>query len=314
MDYKDYYKTLGVEKTASADEIKKAYRRLARKYHPDVSKEPDAAVRMSDVNEANTVLSDPEKRAAYDQLGARTHAQAGQDFRPPPNWDAGFEFSGAGPGFDGGDFDAGQFSEFFEQMFGGQARASRGGSRAGGAGGGPRRGQDHHAKIELDLVDAYEGAERNIALRSVDGERELAVRIPKGVREGQHIRLAGRGGPGHGGGEAGDLLLEVAFRPDPRWRADGRDVHQRVPVAPWEAALGAAVTVHTPSGPTEVSVPPNSRAGRKLRLKGRGIPSREPGDLYLELEIATPPATSDAQREAYERLATAFPGYDPRRG
>ena len=225
MEFKDYYKVLGVDKGATEADIKKAYRKLARKYHPDVSKEPDASARMAEVNEANAVLSDPEKRTAYDQLGSQTHARAGHDFRPPPNWDAGFEFSSR-PG------EEAEFSDFFEQLFGHAARqrsAHAGAARARQSV--PVRGDDHHAKIELELLDAYTGAQRTISLRSArldeDGnvrneERHLEVSIPKGVREGQHIRLAGRGGPGFNGGPAGDLLLEVVFKPDTRWRAEGR--------------------------------------------------------------------------------------------
>ena len=318
MEFKDYYKILGVEKTATEQDIKKAYRKLARKYHPDVSKESDAAVRMSEVNEANAVLSDPEKRAAYDELGTQTHARAGQEFRPPPNWDAGFEFSGAAPQGEG------DFSDFFEELFGRARRGQQRGAGPGGAGGqrAAMRGEDHHAKIELDLLDAYHGAERTISLRSarlddeghvVNEDRHLQVKIPKGVREGQHIRLAGRGSPGFSGGPPGDLLLEVVFKPDPRWRAEGRDVYQRLPLAPWEAALGAAVEVHTPSGDAEVTVPAGWKPGRKLRLKGRGIPGNEPGDLYLELAIALPPADNDAARAAYKAMGQAFPNFDARR-
>lgn len=317
MEFKDYYKVLGVDKAATEDEIKKAYRKLARKYHPDVSKETNAAARMAEVNEANAVLSDAEKRAAYDELGRQPHARAGHDFRPPPNWDAGFEFSSGGPGGDG------QFSDFFEELFGHAARQRGARTRAGGARQSmPIPGEDHHAKIELDLLDAYAGAQRTIALRGahldaqghvVNDERHLEVSIPKGVRPGQHIRLAGRGGPGFNGGPAGDLLLEVVFKPDPRWRAEGRDVYQRVALAPWEAGLGASVVVATPSGDAEVQVPAGWKPGRKLRLKGRGIPGREPGDLYLELEIALPTPETDAQRAAYAALAQAFPGFDARR-
>ena len=271
---------------------------------------------MAEVNEANTVLSDPEKRAAYDELGRQPHAAPGREFRPPPNWDAGFEFSSGGG-------DGAGFSDFFEELFGHAARQRS--TRHGPAGGRqamPVPGEDHHAKIELDLLDAYAGAQRTIALRSarlddaghvVNEERHLEVSIPKGVREGQHIRLAGRGGPGFNGGPPGDLLLEVVFRPDPRWHAEGRDVHQRVALAPWEAALGGAVVVATPSGDAEVQVPAGWKPGRKLRLKGRGIPGREAGDLYLELEIAVPPPETDAQRAAYAALAQAFPGFDARR-
>ena len=337
MEFKDYYKTLGVAKTASADEIKKAYRKLARKHHPDVSKAPDATARMAEVNEANDVLADPEKRLAYDSLGNAPHAQDGREFRPPPNWDAGFEFSSDHGG--AGRAGAGDHSDFFEQLFGRAARSQHGQARGQARGpahgatfsdgdfGGPpmaARGGNHHARIELDILDAYDGADRTIVLRSahlaedgnvVNDERNLHVKIPKGVFEGQHIRLAGRGSPGTGGAPAGDLLLEVVFKPDARWRAEGRDVHQRVPVAPWEAALGATATVHTPGGETSVSVPAGWKPGRKLRLKGRGIPgsgSQEAGHLYLELVLALPSAETDEARAAYAAMASAFPHFDPR--
>ncbi len=315
MEFKDYYKTLGVEKSATEQDVKKAFRKLARKYHPDVSKEADAAARMASINEANAVLSDPEKRAAYDELGTQTHARGGQDFRPPPNWDAGFEFTNGGRR--GGD--EGEFSDFFEQMFGRTARSQRAQPRGGPPPSMP--GDDHHAKIELDLLDAYHGAERTISLRGahldengkvVNDERQLQVKIPTGVREGQHIRLAGRGGAGFAGGAAGDLLLEVVFKPDTRWRAEGRDVYQRLALAPWEAALGASVVVTTPGGDAEVTVPAGWKQGRKLRLKGRGIPGKDPGDLYLELEIALPAADTDAARTAYTAMATAFPNFNAR--
>ena len=322
MDFKDYYKTLGVAKTANADEIKKAYRKLARKHHPDMSKAADATERMAEVNEANDVLSDPEKRVAYDSLGSGPHAQDGREFRPPPNWDAGFEFSDAGDGGGHG----GDHSDFFEQLFGRAARSQRSRGRGDDFGGAPQpmRGSDHHARIELDILDAYVGADRTIVLRSarldeagqvVNEERQLEVKIPKGVFEGQHIRLAGRGSPGTGGAPAGDLLLEVLFKPDARWRAEGRDVHQRVPVSPWHAMLGATIAVRTPGGETEVNVPAGWKAGRKLRLKGRGIPgsgAAEAGNLYLELELALPPADTDEARAAYAAMARAFPAFDPR--
>ena len=324
MEFKDYYQTLGVAKTATAEEIKKAYRKLARKYHPDVSKEANASQRMSEINEANAVLSDPEKRAAYDDLGQRAQyghggAGTGSGFQPPPNWDAGFEFTGNGTGGD-----AGEFSDFFEQLFGRAARAQRSGHAGrGGAGFGAaaQRGEDHHAKIELDLLDAYQGSERTITLRGahldaqgqvVHDERSLQVKIPKGVRAGQLIRLVGQGSPGIGGAPAGNLFLEVHFTPDARWRVEGADVYQPLPLAPWEAALGASVEVDTPTGTVEVTVPAHSRPGRKLRLKGRGIPSATPGDLYLELDIAQPAADSDSARAAYAALAKAFPHFNPR--
>lgn len=317
MEFKDYYAALGVAKTASADEIKKAFRKLARKYHPDVSKEADASARMAAVNEANAVLSDPEKRAAYDALSERR--PPGDDFQPPPGWDEGFEFSGAGRGMGAGagagrGGEEGDFSEFFAHLFG-QARA-RQAQRARAA----QRGEDHHAAIGVDLRDSYEGATRELHLRAprldesghvVLDERTLQIRIPKGVREGQQIRLAGQGSPGLGGAPAGDLFLDVRFNPDPRFRVDGRDVTQTVPVAPWEAALGGSIQVETPSGRVQVGVPANSAGGRKLRLKGRGLPSDPPGDLYLELQLVLPPADSPRARELYEAMARDL-SFDPR--
>ncbi|QXL83386.1 DnaJ C-terminal domain-containing protein [Comamonas sp. NLF-1-9] len=318
MEFKDYYKILGVARDAGSDEIKKAYRRLARKYHPDVSKEADAAARMAEVNEANAVLSDPEKRAAYDALGsAGAHAGA-QGFRPPPHWDAGYEFSDA-PGGAGG-MDEAQFSDFFEQLFGRAAQARRGQGRASGSS--AQRGADHHARIELDLRDAYQGGERLLTLQGarldaqghlVHEERQVQVSIPKGVREGQLIRLSGQGGPGLNGAPAGDLFLEVLFKPDARWRTQDRDVYLSVPVAPWEAELGGPIEVRTPGGATvQVTVPARFKSGRKLRLKERGIPAATPGDLYLELQVALPPAETPAQQQAYRALAEAFPQFAPR--
>lgn len=325
MEFKDYYQILGVEKNASADEIKKAYRKLARKYHPDVSKEVDAAQRMAEINEAHTVLSDAEKRKAYDQLGAQAYAQgmgAGGHYQPPPNWDSGFSFSEGPGGFSGfgGGAEEG-YSEFFEHLFGraAHARRARDTSASGAA---SMRGEDQHAAIELDLSEAYQGAEHTITLqghaldaqgRIVAQPRTLHVKIPKGVYEGQMIRLAGQGGPGHGGAAAGDLLLQVRLRADPRWRAEGKDVYQRLRLAPWEAALGGSVRVGTPGGTlVDVNVPAGSGSGRKLRLKGRGIPATHPGDLYLEIEPAIPGAVTDQQRDAWQTLARAYPGFDPR--
>ena len=307
MEFKDYYQTLGVAREATADEIKKAFRRLARKYHPDVSKEADAEARMKEVNEAYTVLSDAEKRAAYDQLGR--DYQAGQEFRPPPNWDAGFEFSGREFGGGGADF-----SDFFAELFG-RGRAGGRGARF------DARGEDHHARILIRLEDAYQGASRVITLRvpTVDEqghvtmtEHNLNVRVPKGVREGQVLRLAGQGSPGIGEGQAGDLFLEIHFEPHPRFRVEGSDVYATLRVAPWEAALGAKVKASLPVGAVEVSVPEGSQNGRKLRLKGRGVPSAPPGDLYLVLEVVLPPATSAKARELYQAMAREL-AFDPRR-
>lgn len=309
MEFKDYYASLGVPRTATQDEIKNAYRKLARKYHPDVSKEPNAEARFKEMGEAYKVLKDPETRAAYDQVGSQW--QGGQEFRPPPNWDAGFEFSGRDSG------DSGEYSDFFEALFGrragrAQPHAARQPMRA--------RGQDHHAKVEIELTDAYHGAQRSIVLHmpALDGqghvgtrERTLDIHIPKGVREGQHLRLSGQGGPGLGGGGAGDLYLEITFRPHPHYRIDGRDVYFDLPLAPWEAALGGSVTAPTPEGSVHLSIPPGSIAGRKLRLKGKGIPGNPPGDLYAVLTIALPPANDDHAREAYRAMAQAF-DFNPR--
>ncbi|OWW19663.1 DnaJ C-terminal domain-containing protein [Noviherbaspirillum denitrificans] len=311
MEFKDYYQTLGVDKDATADDIKKTFRRLARKYHPDVSKEPDAEARMKELNEAFAVLSDPEKRAAYDQLGHRY--QAGQDFHPPPDWDAGFEFSGRG--FSG--TESADFSDFFSELFG--ARMGR--AHAGG-GHFHARGEDHHAKIMLDLEDAYAGAVRTLTLRvprvdaqgrTVLAEHALEVRIPKGVREGQLIRLSGQGSAGLGGGPPGDLYLEVHFKPHARYRVEGRDVYATLPVAPWEAALGGGVKASLPDGAVEVCIPAGSQSGRKLRLKGRGIPGTPPGDLYLVTEVVLPPADSPKARALYEQMAREL-AFDPRQG
>ena len=313
MEFKDYYQILGVGRDATQDEIKRAYRKLARKYHPDVSKEPDAEARFKEVGEAYEVLKDPEKRAAYDQLGANW--KAGQDFRPPPDWDQGFEFHGGG--FT--DADAAGFSDFFESLFG---RGGFGSSRRAGAyrQGFRARGEDTHARILIDLEDAYHGATRSITLKHTelgpDGrpqvkERTLNVRIPKGVRQGQSIRLAGQGGAGIGGGPAGDLYLEIEFKPHPFYKVEGKDVYLELPVAPWEAALGAVVKVPTPAGAVDVKIPPNSSGGRKLRLKGRGIPAREPGDFYVVLQIALPKADTETARKAYEDCKKAL-DFNPR--
>jgi curved DNA-binding protein len=310
MQFKDYYAIMSVARDASPDDIKRAYRKLARKYHPDVSKEADAEVRFKDLGEAYEVLKDPEKRAAYDQLGK--DYRPGQEFRPPPDWDGGFEYAdGAGSGQG--------FSDFFEELFARRAAGSRRGA-------GPRgaqmhaRGQDHHARVLIDLEDAINGATRRITLEmpELDSEgylrtrqRELSVRIPAGVREGQQIRLSGQGAPGLGTGTAGDLYLEVSFRPHRLYRVDGRDLYFDLPVAPWEAALGATVQVPTPGGSVGLKVPPGSATGRKLRLKGRGIPGQPPGDLYAVLQIVLPPANDEAARASYAAFAQAF-DFNPR--
>lgn len=306
MQFKDYYQTLGVARDASADDIKHAYRRLARKYHPDLNKEADAEARFKEIGEAYEVLKDAEKRAAYDDVGKRWQPGAEQ---PPPDWNSGYEFQG-------GDAGAGGFAEhsdFFEALFG--RRGAQAHRRA------PPRAQDHHAKVVIDLADAYRGASRSIRLQmpTIDAqglmslsERTLDVAIPAGVREGQHLRLAGQGAPGFDGAPAGDLYLEIAFRAHPYFRVDGRDVYVDLPVAPWEAALGAGVDVPLPDASVvQLSVPAGSAQGRKLRLKGKGIPGKTPGDLYVVLQIAMPPAPDEAQRRAWAELARLH-AFNPR--
>jgi curved DNA-binding protein len=307
MKFKDYYETLGVARGATPDDVKHAYRRLARKFHPDVSKDADAEARFKELGEAYAVLKDPEKRAAYDQMGSQW--KTGQEFQPPPGWDAGFEFSGR----DFGAGTGGDHSEFFEALFGRHFGAGRQAH-------GHAAGRDHHARVLIDLGDAYRGARRAVSLRmpvrDAQGrvamqERTLEVGIPRGVRAGQHLRLAGQGAPGAAGAAAGDLYLEIAFKPEARFRVDGRDVYLDLPLAPWEAALGATVDAPTPEGPVQLTIPPASAAGRQLRLKGRGIPGTPPGDLYVVLGIALPPADSAAAREAYCAMAKAF-DFNPR--
>lgn len=326
MEFKDYYKIMGVARGASQDEIKRAYRQLARKYHPDVSKEPDAEIRFKELGEAYEVLKDPEKRTAYDQLG--TNWKADQEFRPPPDWNAGFEFSGRGFPGGGPGGNGAQYSDFFESLFGQSFRQNYGGGHAsthrGGRGGGAsfhRPGEDHFAKILIDLEDSYRGATRTIMLKvpQVDSEGHVSTRehqlnviIPRGIRAGQHIRLAGQGAPGAGQGKPGDLYLEIEFRPHPHYRIDGGDVYLDLPLAPWEAALGATVKTPTPNGIVELKIPTDSVAGRKLRLKGRGIPGKTPGDLFVVLQLVLPPATNDAAKESYRNMAEQFKSFNPR--
>jgi curved DNA-binding protein len=320
MEFKDYYAIMGVPRDATAEQIKQAYRRLARKYHPDVSKEPDAEARFKEVGEAYEVLRDPARRAAYDQLLKGGYRQ-GQPFRPPPDWGTGFEFSEA-PGEEAFVFE-GDPSEFFEALFG---RGVFGGARHRAGGRGFRssgRGRDHHARVVIDLDASLEGGTRTLTLRVPEWdeegrprlrERTLNVRIPRGIQAGQHIRLAGQGGQPPGGGAPGDLLLEVAFAPHPLLRPEGRDLHMDLPVAPWEAALGASVFVPLPGSPVELKLPPGSKSGTRLRLRGRGLPAHPPGDLYVTLQVVLPPPDSAAVRSAYEALREAARGFDPRAG
>ena len=326
MEYKDYYKIMGLERSATADEIKKAHRKLARKFHPDVSKEKDAEARFKDLSEAYEVLRDPEKRASYDQLG--TQWRAGQDFRAPPDWNAGTEQAGRGFdwGFDGKSTGQGaEFSDFFETLFSqGFADPARGKrARATRATASRAKGEDHHAKIVIALEDAYLGASKTISLRLSDdaqgrGEKmhQVSFNVPRGIRAGQQIRLAGQGAPGAGGGSPGDLYLEVAFSApaagSPGYRVDKHDVYLDLPVAPWEAALGAQVEAPTPAGSVELTIPPGSSSGRKLRLKSRGIPASTPGDFYFVLQVVLPPAATEAEKAFYKDMAKQFKAFQPR--
>lgn len=315
MEYRDYYKVLGVARTATAEDIKKSYRRLARKYHPDVSKEKDAEQKFKEVQEAYEVLKDPEKRAAYDQLGSGW--KSGQQFRPPPDWASGFEFSGgARPRGAGGAhvFEEGNFSDFFSSLFGGASPFAEAGRRQQG-------GRDHHARIDIDLEEAFGGGTRTLDLKrpevKADGTLELRshtvrVTIPAGVSDGRLIRLAGQGEAAPGGGRAGDLYLEVHVRPHRLYQLDGRDVTLTLPVAPWEAALGATVAVPTLGGAVEMQIPAGAQSGQKLRLRGRGLPGQPPGDAYVQLKVVLPPANSAEARAMYEDMRAKLAGFDPR--
>ncbi|HBD19198.1 MAG TPA: cytochrome C biogenesis protein [Arenimonas sp.] len=290
MQFKDYYDTLGVEPTAGEAEIKTAYRRLARKYHPDVSKEKGAEERFKAINEAYEVLRDKEKRAAYDQLKAQGY-RPGEEFRPPPDFGAG-GFGGNGFRFEQ-DFGGGGFSDFFESLFGGR---------------GPGRGRpeppgDTRAKLAIPLELAYAGGKQRI---EVDG-RKLEVNIPAGIQPGQVIRLAGQGQRG------ADLKLEIDYRPHGEFEVDGRNVLYTLPLAPWQAALGATVSVPTLGGAVELRVPADSDTGRKLRLRGRGLPGKPAaGDQIVEIEVRAPKAATEAQKALYQQMAEAF-DFDPRK-
>ncbi len=302
MEYKDYYKMLGLGREATQDEIKRAYRKLARKFHPDISKDTDAEQKFKEIGEAYEVLKDPEKRAAYDQFGSGW--KQGQEFKPPPNWDAGFsgaDFSGA---------ESFGYSDFFTNLFGG-------GTFQSGRTTFHASGQDEHAKVVISLADACRGATRMFTLTRpevdksghlVNRQHTISVTIPKGVVEGQRIRLKGQGLPGMGGGASGDLYLEISFSDHPYFHAENRDIHLVLPVTPWEAALGATVEAPTLAGKVKVKVPAGSQSGSKLRLKGKGLCSAsKSGDLYITLKIMTPKATTEEQKKLYEQMAKAMP-------
>jgi curved DNA-binding protein len=311
LKFKDYYDILGVSRNATQDEIQRAYRKLARKYHPDVNKEPGAEEKFREINEAYEVLKDPEKRAKYDQLGS--HWQAGQDFRPPPGWDVHFDFGG-GPGqsefFWSG---SGDFSDFFEMLFG-RSGFGRSRSAAGTQTGGVWRqpGADREAVLRISLEDAYHGAVKTLTLppeaSGIAGAgrpgKTLEVKIPKGILPGQKIRLAGQGQEGMGGARPGDLYLKVELEPHPVYRLEGRDLYMDLPITPWEAALGAEVPVKTLSGTYSLKVPAGSQSGQKLRLRGKGMPNPKgaPGDLYAVLKIVVPKKLSKEEKDLFRRL------------
>ena len=311
MQYKDYYDILGVPRDADGAAIKRAYRKLARKYHPDVSEEADAEERFKEVQEAYEVLKDADKREAYDRLGSNW--REGDPFTPPPGW-------GQDPGGHGGGFRGGaDFSDFFASIFGAEPGAGPGGDARGGF---QMRGEDRSARISIRLEDAYAGATRAFSFVTTEigarGEAQqvrktVNVTIPKGVTEGQRIRLAGQGGAGFGGGPAGDLFLEIEFEPHAIFHAQGRDIHVELPVAPWEAALGAKIKTPTLGGTVELSIPPGTQSGRRLRLAGRGLPGKVTGDQYATLRIVTPPAATEEQRALYRRMAELMP-FEPRAG
>jgi curved DNA-binding protein len=317
MDYKDYYKALNVAKDASQEEIKRAYRKLARKYHPDVNKDPKAELKFKEINEANEVLGDAEKRKAYDSFGSNW--QAGQEFRPPPEWNTRQQRGG----FSSQQASSEHFSDFFESLFGGGRGDFTTEDFSQFGRGQHDRGNDLHAKVAITLEDSYHGAKRTITLnRSVgDGDggltiqpQSLHVTIPKGVIEGQQIRLEGQGDVGYGRGARGNLFLEIVFEKHPHFTINKRDIYLVLPVTPWEAALGSTIAVPTLGGHVDLKLPANSQTGRKLRLKGRGLSSKtQVGHQYVTLAVHTPPAETPEQKDLYEKMAKLMP-YNPRSG
>ena len=324
VQYKDYYQVLGVPRGASAEDIRKAFRKLARQYHPDVAKDKKVAEeKFKEINEANEVLSDPEKRQRYDQLGANW--KQGAEFRPPPGGpgrarrsrgagdgsgqpaDAEFHFGGTG------------FSDFFEQMFGASRDFKAGGSPFGERAGEyemQARGQDLEADLLITLDELLRGSVRSLTLRrgSDDARPEtLQVKIPAGVREGQQLRLAGRGHPGSGGGPAGDLLLRVRYAKHPDFRVEHDELYCDVDLAPWEAVLGATISIRTLDGPVQIRIPAGTQTGHRLRLRGRGMPliNDGRGDLYCVIRLQVPEKLTDAERELWEKLAKESP-FNPR--
>ncbi len=312
MKYKDYYQILGVERNASADDIKKAYRKLAHKYHPDVSKEPNAKEKFQEIGEANETLKNPEKRAAYDQLGSGY--QPGQDFRPPPGWETQFSQGGGGEHFSFDDVD-------LADLFAGLSSGRRGGGARGG-GKFPIPGQDFEVAAPITLEQAARGTELDINLSVPEyGEngvprrvpRTFKARIAKGASEGQRLRLPGKGGKGMNGGRDGDLWLNITLAPHPLFRPDRHDLYVDLTLAPWEAVLGASVEVPTLDGAVRLKVPGGTRAGQKLRLAGRGLPKPHggAGDLYAVVQIVVPTHPSEGEKALWKQLAEET-SFDPR--
>lgn len=310
MEFKDYYSIMGLKPEATKDEIKRSYRKLARKYHPDVSKEKDAEAKFKELGEAYEVLKDPEKRAQYDALRQQGW-RGGENFRAPPNWQQEFRQERGSP-FDG---DAGDFSDFFESLFGRQARGAHGFRRQGKA-----RGEDVRYVLEVSPYDSYNGASTRIEIpisevtpngQVVRKKRTINVKIPKGVVTGQQIRLKGQGGPGYHNGQPGDLYLEIKLKDSPPFHVEGKNITLILPVSPWEAALGWKIKVPTLGGPIELTIPPNSQNGTKLRLKGRGLPGNPAGDQYVVLQLVTPPAATEQAKELYQQMAEKI-NFNPR--
>jgi curved DNA-binding protein len=323
VEYKDYYKTLGVERDSSQQDIQRAYRKLARKYHPDISKEPAAEDRFKEITEAYEVLKDAEKRKKYDQFG-QAWKQAERGGTPPPGWEqvifggpggarVEYDFGGMGGMGGVGGMGGSGFSSFFEMLFGreqpfGADGPGAGGPRAGGyRADWVRRGPDQEARIQLSLEEAASGGERALTLSEPQKgtQQTVRVKIPRGIRPGQKIRLAAKGAPGSGGGPPGDLYLTVDVLPHPRFRLDGTDLHTSLPVTPWEAALGGTAQLDTLDGPVTVRIPAGSPQGRKIRLRGYGYPQAKggKGDLYAELDVVVPPQLTQRERELFEELA-----------
>ncbi len=319
VKFRDYYEILGVSRTATQEEIQRAYRKLARKYHPDVNKAANAEDKFKELNEAYEVLKDPDKRSKYDQLGANW--KAGQDFRPPPGWESQFDFGQGGAGgrtsfhWGGG----GDFSDFFETVFGGRGfRGAKGGFDSSSW---SQAGADQEATIRIALEDAFHGSTKSITLQSQTvnpqgqlsvQEKNYEVKIPKGILSGQKIRLSGQGSEGRGGGPKGDLYLKVEIEPHPMYKLTERDISVDLPLTAWEAALGAEVQIPTPAGPVSLKVPPGSQTGQKLRLRGRGMPSAKgAGNLYAVINIMVPKKLSAREKELFEELQKAS-DFNPR--